>query len=327
MRELRVDYLTGTSVVIAPERKERPMGFAYGARNFNLPKSACPFCPENEHLTPGVVAKLGQVRSVPNMYPAFGEGSGLAFGYHEVIIDTDGHIKNLHELAVSEISDTFMMMKERYLEFVKDKRIKQVQAFKNVGLTSGASIPHSHWQIVGMPFVPILHTTIISNFTKYKAETGKCYLCEKYENAELIIYKNEGAVSYIPFASQFSHMFEIVPKAHISNLGQLTKEISEALGDALKTSLDALLKLLPNLDYNVLIYSAPPGTHGRAVNEAHDQPHEQNNSDWHLFLQVIPRLGFMAGYELLTGCSINSIVPEETAVKMKDIIQENITNG
>ncbi|MCL2873678.1 MAG: DUF4931 domain-containing protein [Defluviitaleaceae bacterium] len=311
MKELRTDYLTGGYVVISPARGERPMGFEYSGKAKESPGITCPFCPKNEYMTPGVVGQIGQVRTVPNLYPAFDEGSISGFGRHEVIIDTDDHTKKLHEFSVDQISDALMMMKERYLDLTLDSRIRQFQAFKNVGVTSGASIPHSHWQIVGLPFVPCLHTIMLLNFSKHKMQTGKCYLCSKYDetetSSELIIYKNSGALSYTPYASPFPYMFDILPKTHISNLGQLTKEAAESLGDALKISLSALIKLFPDLDYNVLVYSAPP--------------HEDLSADWHLFLQIIPRSGFMAGYELSTGCYINSILPEDTAVQMQNMIK------
>ena len=303
MTELRTDYLTGSRVVIAPIREDRPMGFEQKIISEEASEIACPFCIGNEHMTPGIIKQNGDVWVTPNLYPAFEAGSISGFGRHEIVIDTSNHSDKLHHLSAEQISDALMMLKDRYLDFTEDKRIEQVQVFKNVGMTSGASIPHSHWQVVGIPFVPDLHRLMLWNFAKYKEQSGGCYLCSVKK--ELIIYKNSETTTYAPYASPFSYMLNILPKEHISNIGQLSKETSAALGDALKTSLSALVGLFfeKELNYNILIYSSPP--------------YETDSDKWHLYLQIVPRLGFLGGYEIATGCYINSVTPEDAAKRLR----------
>ena len=307
MTELRTDYLTGSRVTIAPDRENRPMGFEQKGTNKESLEIICPFCPGNENMTPGIIKQNGQVWATPNLYPAFETDSASGFGKHEVIIDTAKHSEKLHEFSVEQISDALMMIKDRYLDFTSDKRIAQVQVFKNVGQSAGSSIPHSHWQIVGVPFVPDLHKIMLWNFVTYKLQSGNCYLCSIKKG--LIVYKNANATAYTPYASPFSYMLNISPKEHISNIGQLTVDISLGLSDALKTSISALIDTIPGeeLDYNVLVYSSPP--------------YEKDSREWHLFFQIIPRMGFLGGYEFLTGCYINPTFPENAAEILRRAIE------
>lgn len=78
--EIRVDQLTGSRVLLAPGRSDRPQGIAAPERERKGPED-CPFCEGHEDRTPpevwadrpaggGADTPGWRVRSVPNLYPA-----------------------------------------------------------------------------------------------------------------------------------------------------------------------------------------------------------------------------------------------------------------
>ena len=129
---LRLDEMTGTWVVFASNRSDRPQQTAGSSSLRNIPVAdlpskvdSCPFCVGNEHLTPNTLLQVGDVRVVPNKYPAVSPpaddiksrmcGNHAPFtdqlllnnevdavGYHEVVIESPHH--NAH-IASSEGHD------------------------------------------------------------------------------------------------------------------------------------------------------------------------------------------------------------------------------
>ena len=68
--DLRIDPLTGASVVVTPWRQRRP----------NLPDGPCPFCPGGLEAP-----EPYDVRHIPNRWPA------LPDGRHEVVLHGPDH--------------------------------------------------------------------------------------------------------------------------------------------------------------------------------------------------------------------------------------------
>ena len=89
--EIRIDQLTGSRVILAPGRSDRPEGMSAPRREVRG-SEGCPFCEGHEDKTPpevwadrpggGAADSPGwRVRAVPNLYPALapaadGEGPG-----------------------------------------------------------------------------------------------------------------------------------------------------------------------------------------------------------------------------------------------------------
>ena len=73
-----------------------------------------------------------------------------------------------------------------------------------------------------------------------------------------------------------------------------------------KVTLESLHKALQDPDYNYCIHSAPV------------EDELKSYYLWHI--QIIPRLTKVAGFELGSGMSINTALPEETAVFMREVV-------
>jgi UDPglucose--hexose-1-phosphate uridylyltransferase len=127
MPELRTDWLTARTVLVAENRALRPNEFGEAASAAASSRTAanCPFCPGRESQTPPAsyehVGSAGnwQVRTIPNKYPAvvldaasIGELPATtcapAFGVHEVIIESARHIDRMTALSPNELRNVFL---------------------------------------------------------------------------------------------------------------------------------------------------------------------------------------------------------------------------
>ncbi len=302
--ELRQDYLSKEWVALSESRSSRPQFFE--KPQFAPAKSAehCPFCPENMHMTPNDSYRSpdGSIRAIPNLYPAVVPECPEGFGYHEVLIDTIRHDQQLHEYTPEKIASVLSALKDRYNYFQMKENVKHVQVFKNNGPDAGASIEHSHWQIVTLPFVPYRQQTIFDSAADYNG----CYICTlREQHPSLTVFENEGSFSVVPYAPLYSCTVNIVPIRHAASIGELDEADLAALAENLWVNLRALFAIKPNSNYNICFNC-------KATPELRD--------GFHFFIQIIPRLNNFAGFEISTGCYINSVFPEAWVKKLKDVI-------
>jgi UDPglucose--hexose-1-phosphate uridylyltransferase len=130
-------------VVIAPGRARRP-GAARGEFEPPSPEEleTCPFCGGREDRTPPETLRLPEgaaawtVRVVPNLYPAFER--------QEVVVHTPRHVRSIAELEDAELD----AVAEAWQRRVRDEPSGYVHALINEGRDAGASLPHTHSQLV-----------------------------------------------------------------------------------------------------------------------------------------------------------------------------------
>ncbi|KAL6209653.1 hypothetical protein ACLB2K_006386 [Fragaria x ananassa] len=68
-----------------------------------------------------------------------------------------------------------------------------LKVFKNHGASAGASLTHSHSQIMALPFVPPAVAARLHSMKDYFNRTGKCSLCE-FNSNDLLIAEEEGVL-------------------------------------------------------------------------------------------------------------------------------------
>ena len=179
-----------------------------------------------------------------------------------------------------------------------DKKLRYVQIFKNQGVNAGASQSHSHWQIIGLSMLPNKQRYMIDKLKKYR---GKCYFCE-IDYFKNLVYENNSFVAFCPEDSLYCYEIKIMPKYHITNLRYLDETGLIALADVLSISLRKLNKIYENLDYNICFYNA-----------------FRKEDEYHFFIQIIPRMGNMAGFEFSTGMFVNSVLPDIASENLRAI--------
>ncbi|MDD4548792.1 MAG: HIT domain-containing protein [Syntrophomonadaceae bacterium] len=334
MAELRKDLVRDNWVVIANDRALKPSDFPINRNGVNISgnNTFCPFCEGNEAYTTNELSAFRKdnskpdgpgwtVRTVPNKFSAFqlqGEldmvSTGIykscnGIGQHEVVIETPEHGVEFHDFSVDRIILVYRMLKQRYRELAGDSRIKYIQIYKNRGLFAGASLQHSHSQILAFPVVPDQNKGI----PKYFNKTGQCLICDileqEKEKAERVIYESNYFLVLCPYASRFSYESWIVPKRHTEHFSDISDEEIEDLADVIKGFFTAMLASLDDPSYNIMINTAPVNV-----------PYQ---GGYHWYMEITPRLLIANAAELSSGYYMNPVSPEISAQiireKMKKI--------
>ncbi|MGE4282866.1 MAG: galactose-1-phosphate uridylyltransferase [Clostridia bacterium] len=319
MSQFRRDVVTGEWMIIAEERRGRPYHFGQ-----TEDKNLCPFCIGNEHMTPDEIwRKEGvhtwEIRVVPNKYPAVCIQEGLidkdatfysrckAGGRHEVVVEAASHELMLHCMEDKKISDVFRVFKQRFMQLSQIEGIEHVQIFKNHGKNGGASIRHSHSQVIALPFVPPRIQAELEGASEYYQNNGNCVYCDiiekESENQQRIICKNEHFIAVLAFAPRFSYETWIIPLRHQGIFSQINEEQLLSLACLYKKLVKLLNNVLGEFSYNMVLHTAP-------------YQFKDNYYHWHI--ELVPRVSFHAGFELATGSCISTISPEEAMQKIKE---------
>lgn len=330
MPELRKDPIIGRWVIISTERGKRPTH--YGDTRRRVAPKACPFCPGNESATPPEVIAYRpdgsnpnqpgwSLRVVSNKYPALiiegelnREPKGIydkmsGIGSHEVIIETPDHALDLSDLPIRKIKDVLWVYRERYLDLQRDPRFKYILMFKNHGEAAGASVEHSHSQLIATPIIPKRVAEELIGAKKYYEYKERCIFCDiirqEITDQERIVIETDSFIAFQPYASRFPFETWLLPKAHISNYIDTDIDMHEELALALKKVLQRLKIGLANPPFNYILHTAPVG------NEYRDYYH------WHI--EIIPKLTKVAGFEWGTGFYINPTKPEDSAKFLREL--------
>jgi len=343
--ELRWDPLKMTWVIITNERGRGPRDFIHEREA--VPMTACPFCYGQEAKTthevfairpPGSAADGPgwKVRAIPNKFPALrieGEsgkrGVGLydvmnGIGAHEVIIETPDHERSLGELSPAEITDVLRAYRARLLDLRRDPRFRYLLIFKNHGVEAGASIPHSHSQLIALPITPPVTTTELAVCRDYYQQKERCLLCDivaqELSTGERIVREDEDFIVFAPFASCFPFEMRIVPRRHSHDFGLLDDRELGRLAETLKDALQRLRRVLHDPPYNFVLHNAPP-MHLRLGKPAYwgSLPY-----DYHWHIELIPRLTKIAGFEWGTDFYINPTPPEAAARFLREADLETL---
>jgi len=329
MPELRKDPIIGRWVIISTERGKRPTDFP--ARTDRVDGRMCPFCPGNESATPPEVLALRdngtkentpgwRVRAISNKFPALKiegqlnrEGVGIfdkmnGVGAHEVVIETPDHSMELERLPVAQVAEVIWMYRERALDLQKDSRFRYIMLFKNKGVAAGASLSHSHSQLIATPVVPKRVAEELSGAAKYYDYKERCIFCDiirqELSDGIRVVAENESFVALEPFAPRFPFETWLLPKKHESQFGRIADEEIGSFSAILKDTLQRLEGVLNNPPYNYMIHTAPHANGSQL--------------DYHWHVEIIPKLTRVAGFEWGTGFYINPTPPEYAAQYLRE---------
>jgi UDPglucose--hexose-1-phosphate uridylyltransferase len=337
MPELRKDPIVGRWVIIATDRAKRPVAPKHEA----LPPGTgdCPFCEGHETETPleivayrdrntGRNERGWRVRVVPNKFPALQiegdlqkRGEGIydrmnGIGAHEVIVECPFHESTMANLTEENIREVLWVYRDRLVDLKKDPRLVYGMVFKNVGAAAGASIEHTHSQLIVTPIVPINVWEEMSGSLEFFNYRGRCIYCDiihqELGTEKRVILDMPNFVAFAPYASRFPFETWIVPKNHSSHYENIQKNEVDELGTVLKTILMKLETALEKPAYNYIIHTSPFDT--------------QLLPHYHWHIEVIPRLTRVAGFEWGTGFYINPVPPEQAAAFLKGT-EVNVAGG
>jgi UDPglucose--hexose-1-phosphate uridylyltransferase len=329
--ELRKDPIIGRWVIISTERGKRPSDFS-GEPKRKTESKLCPFCPGNESATPPEIIAIRPnssepnkpgwtLRVISNKYPALRiegdlnrEGMGLfdkmnGVGAHEVIIETPDHDKDLVDLDIKQVEALVWAYRERAMDLKKDPRFQYILIFKNQGEAAGASLEHSHSQLIATPIVPKRVMEELEGSIQYYQFKERCIFCDaikqEIDDEERVVIQNDFFISLEPFAPRFPFETWILPKKHQASFEEIKKEEIPSLAAILLETLQRLAKALNNPPYNYILHTSP------VDNNCTEEYH------WHI--EIMPKLTRVAGFEWGTGFYINPTTPEDAAAYLKEI--------
>ncbi len=317
--ELRRHYFLDEYCIIAAERKKRPSDFKTSEVKKEDIKN-CPFCPGNEDKTPPAVAvytdhgifadgieriRNWRVRVFPNLFaamvpdPEIPTGEWIALpghGYHEVIVDSPDHWDNAADFTKDHMELIMQVYADRYSHYRYMSGINYISIFKNRGDAAGASLSHTHSQVVAIPIMPPLikkETTAISS----SSYCLYCNVVEREQASSRLIAKNDDWILIAPFYSIAPYETWILPKNHINNLEDTTEGQRKSLAMILSDALRRIKSLLEDPPYNYMIFQLP--------------------FDYHLNIRIQPAVSKIAGFERGTGIYINPVPPEQAAAELR----------
>jgi UDPglucose--hexose-1-phosphate uridylyltransferase len=322
--EIRVDPLTGLKTIIASERADRP-GAAFSVEPPEpIAPDEDPFLEGHEDRTPPEVFAVRPdggapdtpgwtVRAVPNLYPALEPGAQApareanpdlftalgASGAHEVIVNAPQPVSSLADLEPAQVAAAVEGWRARM-------RAHAGAACRHLIVNerpeAGASLPHTHAQLYALDFVPAAVARERERFSAYATRTmGSNLLAdlvqEEVRRRERIVAIDDEAVLMAPYASHMPFQLMLAPRRPRARF-----EDDGPTGAALLH--DALLRLRRRLGasppLNLWVRTAPQGAESFC---------------WRI--DIVPRLGHLAGLELGTGVHLCVLAPERAAADLK----------
>jgi len=331
MPEMRRDPIVGRWMIIDVDHPKGPSDFP---KEDNTPtgQEICPFCPGREHQTPHEVDAVRppnslpdtpgwQVRTVPNKFPVLSsegrlekEGIGIydqmtGIGAHEVLIEVGDHDKTLTDLTKEEMQVVISQYQRRFRHLSNDSRFKYIVIFKNFGSSAGATVEHSHSQIIALPMVPKTVLEELKGAEHYHQYRGRCVFCDmisqEYQDKERIVVENNSFLAFCPYAPRYAFETWIIPKGHSADFSNIDENTQVHFAQILQDVLKRVRKVLGNPSYNYYLHTAPIGL--------------SNLACYHWHIEIIPKLTRSVGFEWGTGLHIVPTLPQDAARYLREV--------
>jgi UDPglucose--hexose-1-phosphate uridylyltransferase len=203
---------------------------------------------------------------VPNLYPAFER--------HEVVIHAPRHVRTFAELTDEEIG----FVAEAWTARIATAGAAYVHPLINEGRAAGASLAHSHSQLVWLPEPPPA--------VQAEHSEGLTELVEVARGQNLVVAEADDLLA-------FCHPIGRLPYETLIVAGT-----EATLTDALRILRDLVARLREAegpVPWNAWLHH-----HGER---------------WHF--ELVPRLSVLAGIELGAGIYVNALPPEQAAENLR----------
>ena len=244
-------------------------------------------------------------RVVPNRFPAFPrepEGKAGAYGVHEVIIETPDHDRGLSDLSETELASLLDAWQQRLRSAAQDPRMAYANIFKNHGVEAGASLEHSHSQLMAIPFTP---RRVADELAAFREGGASKRMQADLDSSDLHIGGEAGVVAFAPAAARFPDEVWIAPESP-EHAFEETAQVP-ATASLLKRVLTAMNALHDRPAYHLLVVTAPFRAEGR--------------ESWRWRLELFPRLTKIGGFEWASGMFVNQRDPAHAARRFREAIR------
>jgi UDPglucose--hexose-1-phosphate uridylyltransferase len=174
---------------------------------------------------------------------------------------------------------------------------------------------HSHSQIIGLPVTPKALVEMLQGAQVHYRIKERCVFCdilrEELDAGIRIIADTGRFVALAPFAARHPYEFWILPRTHGPDFEAADGADLDDLAALLVTLLGRLERVMPEPAYNLFLYSGPNRS---------SRPEEWKtlDDDFHWHIQILPRAGQVAGFEVGSGFYANTVTPEQAAAALRE---------
>jgi UDPglucose--hexose-1-phosphate uridylyltransferase len=358
----RTNPLTGDTVLVAPQRLQRPWhGRVETKQAAALPAydSDCYLCPGNlrsggqrnpEYTTTYVFANdfpslingefadslTGSTEFADSLNTSSLLQATPVLGECRVFCFSPRHDLTLPQMALPGIRGVVDVWAEQTAEL--GRRYTWVQIFENKGAIMGCSNAHPHGQIWGMDALPQEAQKEDQQQHLYFEENGSLLLADyaalELELGERVVVANAHWLAVVPYWAKWPFETLLLPLHPVQRLPELDEDEREALARILKR----LLTRYDNLFETSFPYSM--GWHGAPFWNAESAASLTRNAKsipyparetpyWTLHAHFYPPLlrsatvkKFMVGFEML-GEPVRDLTPEIAAARLRDLREDH----
>jgi UDPglucose--hexose-1-phosphate uridylyltransferase len=186
--------------------------------------------------------------------------------------------------------------------------MRYILAFKNHGEAAGATLEHSHSQLIALPVVPRRVQEELEGAKRYYDLKERCIFCDivrqELSTGSRVVLETEQFLAICPYAARFPFEIWVLPRRHFSHFEDTDVPTFHNLGWVMPVLAREIDKVLERPAYNVMIHTAPL--------------QESALPSYHWHIELIPKLTKVAGFEWGTGFYINPTPPEESAKFLRD---------
>lgn len=314
--EFRTDLWTGRQVIVAAARADRPqtVGSSVAIQSQQSQDTeeakADPFLEGREVNTPSERLALRRsatltdqtgwlLRIVANRYPAVAwpprSIQNAATGIHDVVIECPEFRRCWLQFSTEEVARVLTAWQLRQQQLIQLSELKSIQIFRNQGEAAGASLGHSHSQIIALTTIPASTEQRLQNSIGF----------DRWRQSEILdktrIIVAQDLLAICPSASWVAGQIRICPSVKASALNapfhKLPVEAVLNLADVLRKSIAAVNALFCNASFNLVL----------------NQPPIKSIEAFPWSIDIMPRTASFAGFELACDIPIITTSPESAA--------------
>lgn len=233
-------------------------------------------------------------------------------GGHEVIVESPFHLQSITQLDRENTSLVFRAYRDRLAHWLDECGLTYAVVFKNVGQDAGASLSHTHSQVIATDILPTDVERMAKRMRLFADNESECLFCrmkdDELEQGSRVVEQTQDFLAFCPFASRLPSMVTILPKQHQSAFESMGAAQLDQLSWLTHRLVRRIEKCYPDAAYNFVIHTAPRPANGFGASLA---------EAYHWRIELFPRLTTVAGFEWGSDCYINPLAPETAAAALR----------
>lgn len=221
-------------------------------------------------------------RAVPNLFP-------LA-DIHEVLVPTPHHATSTRELSTSEweAALTLWLLRSRH-HAPRYADGCYVHLLVNDGKGAGASLEHTHAQLLVVPETPWARALY-----EHCLDEQDCAACRVAQSADggLVVSEEAETVLVASPSPRMNESLLLIPREHAADLNGVSRR-------SWAVAMQQAVRALPDADFNFWLVQQP-------------------RAGAHWYVEFAPRTSILAGVELALGIGVAIVDPLDAAQRARD---------